>query len=1067
MLDDDEILNDFVQESKEYLEDIENEFLEIEQNGQNIDEDLVNKVFRKLHTIKGGAGFVGLIKIKELSHELESILNLIRNREFIPNSENIDQMLSAIDVLRQMVFNPHDSEEVDITEPLARLKKLLDSNVAQDVVEVLEHTVEIESKNISSSDKSANSEIGINNFEVSQYDIENHLASGKEFFVFKVDLIEDCEKKNKTPLEFIEQCDALGELLDSIFSIEGIQNLDQSELGSVGNMPLICLLASHYSLESIAKELNISLDKIHQVNPILDMGDAIVENEQSQEVSQVETQLVNSNSEVEVAILEKSNEVLTQEIEVAPPNLESSEKPKEEKKKSKKADATVRINLNLLDQLMTLAGELVLGRNQMMQIVSERKDADLNLIGQKINAVTTELQGTIMQTRMQQIGDVFNRYPRVVRDLSKKLGKKIELSIEGNDVELDRTMIESLADPLTHIIRNSIDHGIELPNDRVKSGKVPEGSLLLKAYHESGLVHIVIKDDGKGIDKARIKQKAVEKKLITAEEALKMRDDEALSYIFHPGLSTAEKVSDISGRGVGMDVVKTNISQIGGSVEIQSDQGVGTTIVIKLPLTLAIIPSLVVRSGQERYAIPQVNIVELVRIKANDLSQKIEKIKESEVFRLRDKLLPLLRLSKVLNDGSCYYDPLAKDLKKNERSNIIDRRSKNSDEPSAEILEQRKGEQRRKSPLNTYEIIVLRAGEYEYGLIVDAVVNFEEIVVKPLGRHLKKYLCYSGATIMGNGEVALILDTVGIAEQSKLKTINIDELIKKNDTNKNYDKHEKVPFAFLSNGGNQQLAIPLSKVSRLDKINSQSIEEIMGKSTIQYFDQTMTLIELDQYINVPPVDKSQENLFVILLKIPNQCIGVLTQELRDIKEINTTMDVGTFKSKGVVGSTIIDGITTLFLDVYELIDLVDPSLSAPKDPIQSQKNKDETATILIAEDSDFFRAQIKKFLKDEGYHVLDYENGKLAFDGLIQNLSKVDLVMTDIEMPEMDGLELAAAIKKDARTQHLNVFTLTTLAGDDDRQKGVEAGVDEYMVKLDKDLVISKVREYLNRLGVS
>ncbi len=392
-------------------------------------------------------------------------------------------------------------------------------------------------------------------------------------------------------------------------------------------------------------------------------------------------------------------------------------------------DNAIRVHVGLLDRLMNLVGELVLARNQVIQYTVSQDFATLLSTSQRLNLITSELQEGIMKTRMQPINTVWNKFPRVVRDLSKACGKDVVLEMEGKETELDRTLIESIKDPLTHLVRNSVDHGIESPERRKSAGKPSQGKIVLRAYHEGGKVNIEIKDDGGGLDVEKLKAKALQKKLISAEQAAGMSDRELFNLIYLPGFSTAEKVTNVSGRGVGMDVVKTNIERIGGSIDIQSQMGTGTTIRIKIPLTLAIIPALIVTSGGERFAIPQVNLLELVRLDGEEAMKSIEQIKDKRLYRLRGQLLQLVYLNQEL------------------RLDSVDR-----------------------SQTKCLTIVVLQSDERAFGLVVDDVSDTGEIVVKPMGKQLKGLPAFAGATIMGDGRVALILDVFGLAQRAGFRT---------------------------------------------------------------------------------------------------------------------------------------------------------------------------------------------------------------------------------------------------------------------------------------------------------
>src|ERR1700691_3382471 len=395
------------------------------------------------------------------------------------------------------------------------------------------------------------------------------------------------------------------------------------------------------------------------------------------------------------------------------------------------APETIRVGVTLLDKLMTLVGELVLARNQLLQISNTVEDTGLQAVSQRMNLIATELQEEVMKTRMQPIGNIWAQFPRTVRDVALGCGKEVEIEMEGKETELDKTIIEAIKDPLTHLVRNSVDHGIELPEVRVKAGKDRAGRLILRAFHEGGQVNIEITDDGAGLNVERIRKKAVERAVITAEQAARMSEREIFNLIFLPGFSTAEKVTNVSGRGVGMDVVKTNVEKIGGTVDVQSSLGRGTTVRVKIPLTLAIIPALVVTCGGDRYAIPQVSLLELVRLKADHVSKGIELVHGAPVYRLRGRLLPLVYLSRELKLTA-------------------PRSATKSD--------------------GAINIVVVQADERRFGLVVDQINDTEEIVVKPRRKQLKTVKTFAGSSIMGDGKVALILDVLGLAQRASVVT---------------------------------------------------------------------------------------------------------------------------------------------------------------------------------------------------------------------------------------------------------------------------------------------------------
>jgi two-component system chemotaxis sensor kinase CheA len=739
-----------------------------------------------------------------------------------------------------------------------------------------------------------------------------------------------------------------------------------------------------------------------------------------------------------------------------------------------KTDTTIRVTVSLLDQLMNLAGELVLSRNQLLQTITSGDARNAEAVGQRIDLVTSELQEAIMLTRMQPIGNVFNKFPRVVRDLSKKLGKQIDLTIVGKDVELDKTIIESINDPLTHLVRNSVDHGIESPQERVQKGKDARGLIVLKAYHAAGQVVIEISDDGKGIDGDVLAETAVKKGLITADQAKVMSEKERISLILLPGFSTAKKVTDVSGRGVGMDVVKTNLDQLGGSIDIDSEVGKGSTISIKLPLTLAIIPCQIVMTGGERYAIPQVNLEELLRIPASKVKERVERVGDAEVVRLRGNLLPLIRMAEVFNIEPTYFDPIQDETKADRRRNIADRRSKSSplfkgeEEPSpqrrpSEEEQNRAGNERRQSASSALNIVVVSTGAMKYGLIVDRLHDSEEIVIKPLGRHLQQCQGYAGATIMGDGRIALILDVSNIARMAGLTSLDGSERAAeladaaKEAITKTRDKQALLTF---SSSIQEQFGVPLNQVERVEKIKRHQIEEIGGRRVMQYRGGSLPLISIDEVASVMPLD-DREDLLVIVFHIAGKDVGLLAIGPIDAIEITADIDDVTLKQPGIMGSAIISGKTTMLVNIFEIIQISNPQWFEDHAAYAEITAEDIPApTILIVEDSNFFRNQVKGYMEEAGFTVLEAEDGLVAWNVLEDKGSCIAMVVTDIEMPNMDGFTLTEKIKNDKRFRHLPIIALTTLAADEDIARGKSVGVDEYHIKLDKERLMESVHRY-------
>jgi two-component system, chemotaxis family, sensor kinase CheA len=958
-IEDDEILQGFVEESLEHLADIENDLLAIEEAGADIDVELVNKVFRAAHSIKGGAGFMGLNVIQDLAHAAENVLGLIRAGKLVPSPEIINAVLLAADELQRLIEDINNSNTVDIS---------------------------------------------------------NHTTALNSIF-------ERGEVPASTPTR------AVG---TDIAAPEDLHEVQEQAVFTVTE-------------PAVTREPEVIADF------------AATEEEHYPE----EAEDPYSDDE-ELAITLPSDANATAKSRRSSP--------------SQKTDTTIRVTVSLLDQLMNLAGELVLSRNQLLQTITSGDVRNAEAVGQRIDLVTSELQEAIMLTRMQPIGNVFNKFPRVVRDLSKKLGKQIDLTIVGKDVELDKTIIEAINDPLTHLVRNSVDHGIELPQDRIKEGKDARGIIVLKAYHAAGQVVIEISDDGKGLDGDMLAEVAVKKGLISSDQAKVMSEKERISLILLPGFSTAKKVTDVSGRGVGMDVVKTNLDQLGGSIEIDSEVGKGSTISVKLPLTLAIIPCQIVMTGGERYAIPQVNLEELLRIPAAKVKERVERVGDAEVVRLRGNLLPLIRMADVFDIEPTYFDPVREETQPDRRRNIADRRSKSTplfkdttikEEPTlAKTPEEsdrnwpRQEQERRQSPSSALNIVVVSTGAMKYGLIVDRLQDSEEIVIKPLGRHLQQCQGYAGATIMGDGRIALILDVSNIARMAGLTSLDGSERAgelaeaAKEAITKARDKQALLTF-FSS--PSEQFGVPLNQVERVEKIKRTDIEEIGGRRVMQYRDGSLPLISIDEVASVLPI-ADRDDLLVIVFHLAGKNIGLLATGPIDAIEISSDIDDVTLKQTGIMGSAIIAGKTTMLVNIFEIVQISNPQWFEDHAAYAGiDTDEDIAPTILIVEDSNFFRNQVKGYMEEAGFNVLEAEDGRVAWQILEKQGETIAMVVTDIEMPNMDGFELTERIKTDQRFRHLPVIALTTLAAEEDIARGKAVGVDEYHIKLDKERLMESV----------
>ena len=655
---------------------------------------------------------------------------------------------------------------------------------------------------------------------------------------------------------------------------------------------------------------------------------------------------------------------------------------------------TLRVSVDTVERLMTMVSELVLTRNQLLEIVRRHSESEFKVPLQRLSNVTAELQEGVMKTRMQPIGNAWAKLPRIVRDLAQELGKEIELEMHGAETELDRQVLDIIRDPLTHMVRNSADHGLETTEDRLKAGKPAKGTIRLSAYQASGQIVIEIADDGRGLNVSKIRRRALEAGLISEGDHLS--EAQLHKMIFAPGFSTAEKVTSVSGRGVGMDVVKTNIDQIGGTIDLKSTPGRGSTFSIKIPLTLAIVPALIVRAGGERYAIPQVGVVELVHRGAN--AKLVEEINGALVLRLRDKLLPLLSLSRL--------------LKLRERNEAED---------------------------DSF-VVVMQVGTSLFGIVVDDVLHTEEIVVKPVAASLRDIKVLGGNTILGDGSVIMILDPNGIADSigATREERTIDDLAAKADALAD-DSVKPVSMLLFRAGSGAMKAVPLSLVTRLEVIDIRKIEHSSGRPMVQYRDGLMPLVPADAGAKL--VAGGTQPLLVFT--DGGRSVGLIVDEIVDIVEDRLEIKVSS-DTPGVLGSAIIREQAAEVIDVAHFLPLGFADWFHGKQGVSREKLR-----LLFVDDSPFFRNMLAPVLQAAGYDVTPVPGGKEAL-ALIERGARFDAVVTDIEMPDMNGYAFADALRASARASHLPVIALSSTLSAAAVARSERAGMHAYVAKFDR-----------------
>lgn len=883
---DESLVNDFIVESRDHLNNIEPALLAMEQQGASVDSETVNLVFRAMHTIKGSASFLKFNSVKDLSHGLENVLGQVRDGKLAVTSELMDLLLAAVDKLRHMMEDVKQSDHIDIRGELERLRV---------VVLPTSPTADKEAANAMGTAASAPESILYNTPA-----IRVAVKQGMHFFSICVYLKKDLEANGTDLASFITLLGSFGK----VFAVSSSQNFDPEFTTDIASeLYSEILFASVLELDLISETLPVPLEQVRT----LDLKK-------------------NLASDAAPAAAPATPDVQAPAAAAPVAGTTSAS--------SKDNIETLRVRLDVLTRLMNLAGELVLARNQLMRTLEDSalKIPGLQGILQNVDLVTSELQEGIMQTRMQPVGTVFGKFPRVLRDTARMLGKEIDLVVHGAELELDKSIVELLGDPLVHIMRNCADHAIELPEDREKLGKPRIGNVTLKAYHEGGQAIISISDDGRGMDPQKILKKAIEKGLVRAEEARRMSEREVLALVMAPGFSTAEKVTEVSGRGVGMDVVRSNVEKIGGTIELNSKVNVGTTVLLRLPLTLAIIPSLIVGSSGQRFAVPQVSLVEMVWVRAAEVKQRIEEVHGAAVLRLRGNLLPLLRLSDVLDIPRTFLHPETGAILEDRRQRITDPRGSSTQKNTSEdtsFEKRRSAMDRRQDWKSDHNILVLKVGPHSYGLIVDELNDTEEIVVKPMSAYIKGCKTFAGATILGDGRITMILDIAGIAAEAKLLFPSIENEEKRRH-NEQAQKSDALPHrsVILCNGSDDEFfAIPQDQIMRLERIQSNQIERIGNREYIQYRGEGLPIVRMDAHLPVNQLPEHPE-YFVIIPKPHieggSPDAGILVSNIIDATDVAVKLDKPERRYPGLEGKAIVNQHLTSFIRPDDLLAAVLP-----------------------------------------------------------------------------------------------------------------------------------------------
>jgi two-component system chemotaxis sensor kinase CheA len=979
----DDLLSEFLTETNENLAVLDVELVKLEQNPNDI--DLLSNIFRLVHTVKGTCGFLGLPRLESVAHAGENVLGKVRDGELEVTPQAVTLILACLDRIRSIMGDLEASGTEpagDDSELIKSLNAFADGGKAAAPAAAPAPTPAAAPAAPAPEVKSG----------ASIYEQIGGMGT--------VDAVVEVMFNR-----------VMGDLrLKSVFegdSIDHVQGYMREHLAKMcggpdtsAPHPIAGRAMSDEQFDALCGHLQAALNTLEVPQQIAAMIMGMV-----------------------YAGREEATGSAPAIVEAAPPPVEAkpvkAAAPKKEAgdgeaKESAIANQSIRVNVELLENLMTMVSELVLTRNQVLQILRKHKDSEFAAPLQRLNHVTSELQEGVMKTRMQPIGNAWAKLPRIIRDLSHELKKKIDLVMIGQETELDRQVLEMIKDPLTHMVRNSADHAIETPEERRRAGKPETGKITLNAYHEGGHIIIEVVDDGKGLALDKIKAKILQNNLATEAELENMSDQQIQQYIFKAGFSTAAKVTSVSGRGVGMDVVRTNIEKIGGTIELRSVEGKGTTFSIKIPLTLAIVSALVVECANERFAIPQISVVELVRASPTG-ELKVERINDTPVLRLRNKLLPLVSLREKLKLEA------------------------ESDRSSDDTF-----------------IVVTQVGTYQFGIMVDRVFDTEEIVVKPVAPILRHIEVFSGNTILGDGSVIMILDPNGIAATSGQISMGDAEQAEKQALRSRAHGDEAVPLLLFRAGQGAPKAVPLALVARLEEIERNTIEHSNDRLVVQYRGQLMPLVPLEGY---PDVTGKEGRQPVLVFSDRDHSMGLMVDEIVDIVEAKLNVDLAA-ETPGRIGSAIIAGQATDIIDTgFFLSQAFADWFGSRHDDTVGRKSR----RVLMVDDSAFFRNLLAPQLSAAGFSVTTVDSGDKALE-MAEAGEQFDLIISDIEMPGMDGFAFCEAIKKSGHWQNTPIIALSSHASPQELAKGRSVGFDDYVAKYDREGLVHILNEALSEV---
>lgn len=1060
-------LEEFKAEAMDLLDTAEKSLLEID--GGAPFKTTFDSVFRSLHNLKGASGMMELLELQSHVHELETIFMSFKEKPSIPK-DYVNLFLRGIDAAKTILNGQSVKFDFSVTFSVGDNPS---PDQYQNAVSQMLDTPEIPLEAVVSDTEVAQKETAPSTsvFPVDQAAFQEFLTECDETVERVLAVLPKFESNQYTK-------DDIDSLYRDVHSLKGTAFLfSQTNLGNVSHLIESSLESVRNGTHSPNKEL---IDGIYKAIEIIELEQECIKSQVANEyfpkllpalqkflASAVEklepvkakedpaplqesplpqetpslntiatptalpveplAKVIAIKNPIESATMTTQSEKIepSAPTEIAKPVVEAMTA---KDKESIEGASSIRVPVALLDNLMTLMGEMVLVRNQVLQFASSSDDQEFLNLSKHLNVVTSEIQTEMMKTRMQPIGNILSKFNRLVRDLSHELSKNIQLSLHGAETELDKSLLEAIKDPLTHIVRNSCDHGLETPEARKTLGKSPGGTVNIKSYHEGGQVVIEVTDDGRGLQKELLLKKGIEKGLITTDQSKQMSEKEIFNLIFAPGFSTAAKITNVSGRGVGMDVVRTNIEKIGGTVDLSSVAGKGTQIKIKIPLTLAIVPALIVKSAMNIFAIPQVKLVELVRVDQNSTDNKIEYLQGTPIYRLRGNLLPIVDLNKVIG---------------------LD--SGNSGESKT-----------------IKNIAVLNAESCSFGLIVDEIHDTADIVVKPLTRLLKSLQIYSGATILGDGSVALILDVLGLSKVAKIGKDEGKQAQLQTDAAERNATRDSQDFLLVGLNAPAKHAIMLNYVHRLEEFKRSSIEMSGKQRVIRYRDSLLPIVSANKCLGYAESSNpaGSDIVPVVVVQKSGKLFGIEVDGILDTLSTEVDVDVSLATEPGYLGNLNLKDQLIVVIDPMELIAI--ESGTAQKRTSHNFSEQYSSANyqslkILLAEDTKFFRKAVSELLEQAGHKVTLAVDGAEALETLQRNPGEFQLVISDIEMPRLNGFGLAKEIRKIDQLKNIPLMALSSRADASFIQEGKNAGFDMYLEKLQPNLLIQSIQDLMKK----